>query len=101
MTFATLVFGRVKVPMVQIGVDGTTRYLRQSEAEDHYQAHVVAPKKAVHEEALAEYKRALRDFDKHVSITEGVEVRRDTGGLRKTRVLVDEVTIGLKTHEVE
>jgi hypothetical protein len=102
MSYATLIVGRVRYKAIQVTEETeTTRYLTELDAREMYEKDVVQPIIDLHNQALAEHEAALKKFDESVKVNEGVEVRRDTGGFRKTTAVVDEVFIGRSRHEVE
>lgn len=101
MTYATLTFGRVRYQAIETLQDGRTIYLSQGDARDKYERDVVQPVTERNTSALERHDADLKKFDKSVAVTKNVEVRRDTGGLRKSKVLIDEVIIGGTRHEVE
>jgi hypothetical protein len=96
---ATLVFGRVKFEAVKIASNGKTRFLDVTDARAEYErgpgaeaaAHAVAVK-AVHEQRKA--------FVASATVKPGITVKRDTGGLRKASVIVDQVSVGGLVREV-
>ena len=101
MPYATLTIGRVRYNAIKTLREGRHFYLSEADAKDMYDSDIVKPADEEHAVALKQHEAALHKFDESVTVSKGVEIRRDTGGLRKSKVLIDEVFIGRTRHEVE
>jgi len=100
-THAMLVFGRAKVNVVKITVDGQEQRLPYALAEKHFMSTIAEPAQRAHKQAMETWQAKRSDFLKSARVREEIEVKRNTGGRRKSRVFVDQVTIGTKTWEVD
>lgn len=99
MTYATLAFSRVRFQAVKVKVDGQSRLLNEAQARAHFER--TSPDWQRYTRRIEEQRARRRALEESASVRRNVQVRRETGGFRKSRVLVDLVEIDDHLHEVE
>ncbi|HEY0639418.1 MAG TPA: hypothetical protein VGD67_17360 [Pseudonocardiaceae bacterium] len=99
MAHATLAFLRVRFRAVRVPGEDGPRYLEESPARQYFEA--TAPEWAEYVARVEARRVRRRELRESAVVQRDVQVRRDTGGLLRSKVRVDFVTFGRDRHEVE
>ena len=101
MTYGTLVFGRTTYNADAVESNDSTVYLTEPEAEKYFERETRDGGSPEYKATLATLRQARQAFIASAKVRTSVEVHREMGGLRKTRVFVDEVRVGGQTYQVD
>ncbi len=99
MSHATLAFSQVPLWAVEVtDGHGRTRYLEEPAARADFEQ---TPDWSRYAEKVEAQRSRRQEFEESAEVERDVVVRRDTGGLLKSRVTVDFVRFGKDRHEVK
>jgi hypothetical protein len=98
MGYATLDLRRARFTAVPVRTDGRVEHLEEPAAREHFRR--TSPEWQSYVDRIDAQRQRRRRFAETAVVERDVPVRRDTGGLLKSRIRVDFVTFGKHRHEV-
>lgn len=98
MGYATLGLQRVRFTAVPVRTDERVEHLEEPAAREHFRR--TSPAWQAYVDRIDAQRERRRRFAETAVVERDVPVRRDTGGLLKSRIKVDFVTFGEHRHEV-